>query len=227
MPLVKDEPSVTELPEAADTEQPTEQPADIDTLSELKQMKSKVDEFANKIHQIRTEIKTVPQDLGDILSSVEKSIRKFNIAYKINDLDKIRENYSVIEELEKQLHEGNVKSADNQSLKRWLKRQRRSIFKDNRDSLILTVSDNLNNSLNAINSLQDLVERKGLSYIDLEQKVKDLTKSLGESFSYLLSLANLYNTELRNSPKKGTTAISETELRKLRKMTITWGGDAR
>lgn len=208
-----------------------------DTLTDIKQMEKDVDNFIGNRSILKTKIKKIPPELNLLFKEVDIYIPSFNKAVREKNLEEIAKNYNRIKEKYKAVQEwldkyNKSETADlnkmaASAIGRWMKRQRRSLFKNRMDSLVLNISDHLSSALKAINALQDLAERKGLSYIDLDEKTKALTEHLGQAYSLLLSSANIYNSEVRTDKDKGTRPIQEGEIRKLRQMVLTWGGDVR
>lgn len=208
-----------------------------DTFTDIKQMEKDVDNFIGNRSILKTKIKKIPPELNLLFKEVDIYIPSFNKAVREKNLEEIAKNYNRIKEKYKAVQEwldkynksdkADLNKMAASAIGRWMKRQRRSIFKDNMDSLVLNISEHLSDALKAIDALQDLVERKGLSYIDLDKKTQALTGHLGQAYTLLLSLANIYNSEVRTDNKKGMRPIQEGEIRKLRQMAFTWGGDVR
>lgn len=241
----KDEPvsedqkqEVVEDPQVVKQEQPQQEQPQInvepDTIGDVKKMQEDVDNFIKTRALLKSHFKNkIPQEINQLFKEIEIYIPPFNRACREKNLKEIVRNYSRINEKVKAIDEWRNNQKDDlnklaaSTVGRWMKRQRRSIFKNRVDSVVLNISQHLSDALKAIDDLQDLVERKGLSYIDLDDKAKRLTESLGQAFSGLLSLANIYNSETRTDKDKSTRPIQEGEIRKLRQMVLTWGADVR
>lgn len=205
-----------------------------DAISDIAKMQEDVDNFIKNRALLRSHFKNkIPQEINQLFKEIEIYIPSFNKACREKNLQEIVRNYNRINEKVKTIdewrskQEGDLNKLAASTIGRWMKRQRRSIFKNRMDSVVLNISQHLSDALKAMNDLQDLVERKGLSYIDLDDKAKRLTESLGQAFSGLLSLANIYNSETRTDKDKSTRPIQEGEIRKLRQMVLTWGADVR
>lgn len=212
----------------------SDEPSAID--DDIMKMRQEVDDIVNNRSQLKSLFKDkLPKELNQLFKEIDVYVPAFNKAFKEKNIEEIAKNYKAIEDNKKAIEQWYEKAKAGDDLNklaastigRWMKRQKRSIFKNRADSVVLNISKHLSDALKAMNDLQDLVERKGLSYIDLDTKIKALTEHLGQAFSVLLSLVNIYNSEVRSKNDKGLKPIQEGEIRKLRQAVLTWGGDVR
>ncbi len=181
----------------------------------------------------------IKNEITKSINEMDQTIQRFKSALKDKNLDVIKAEYKLLSEQSYKLTElikqktaeftpnTELQKLARSSIGRWLKRKRLSIFSTISDNMKLSISDNITDAINIIDSLQNLLEKSGFNITDIEFKTQKLKTALGNIFAGIYALADAYNTDSRlmHTGKDKPQIIQQTEINKLKRMAVGWGAN--